>query len=297
MEHQSHNSAAEGDVVIQHRNPLGRGFLIVSRSLLYGYSAVSDGAKLTYWVVYDHDWNVPELGGRKGYAYPSVARIARLRGTTTRTIQRHLAELIGARLLTREARPGQANVLFIEEPRELAIAPSLLPGPGGDKNVRGGMTKMSPLKQNKEKHKNTVNAFKTSGMGNPRKRTMNGLMAIGALLPAPHGRTPRTTPREWLAQEMLTAAGDPESLGCYRLLAERCSQSLIFEAISLLKDAHQSGQIRRSRGALLLGIVRRLSRKRGLPDPLPRPPSTERPRVQTVLTNTFRTQSTDEELG
>ena len=33
--------------VVRHRNPIGKGFLIVSKLLLLGYSHVSDGAKLT----------------------------------------------------------------------------------------------------------------------------------------------------------------------------------------------------------------------------------------------------------
>jgi hypothetical protein len=176
----STRAAHQGEFVIQHRNPLGRGFLVVSRSLLYGYPSVSDSAKLTYWVIYDHDWNVPEQGGRKGYAYPTVARIARLRRTTDRTIQRHLTELIGVHLLTRDFRPGKANILYIEDPA--AVLATMPDSSRGDKNVGGGVTKMSPHKQEEENQEKHINGNENQKFGEERRRGRSGLMSIADLL-------------------------------------------------------------------------------------------------------------------
>lgn len=94
------------------------------------------------------------------------------------------------------------------------------------------------------------------------------LKPVGAILKAPSPGPIASTRKEWVAQSILSATGDEHSLGCYRLIAERCRQELVFEALSLLKQAQRDGSIRQSRGALFVGIVRRLCQERGLADPL-----------------------------
>src|SRR4051794_6820077 len=97
------------EYIVRHRNPLARDYVIVSRVVLIGYPQLSDGAKLTYWVIYSHDWYETARGARKGFVYPTVARLAHLRHITERTIQRHLADLIQAKLLTRVERSGKSS--------------------------------------------------------------------------------------------------------------------------------------------------------------------------------------------
>jgi hypothetical protein len=63
------------DFEIRHRNPLAKDFVVISRVVLLGYRQVSDSAKLTYWVIYSFDWYDPNLGARKGYAFPTIQRL------------------------------------------------------------------------------------------------------------------------------------------------------------------------------------------------------------------------------
>jgi hypothetical protein len=83
------------DLQVRHRSRLRHHFTTTSNVLLFGYRQLSDGAKLTYQVIDSFDWE-DDNGLRKGYAYPSLARVALGRGVSERTVQRHLAELEAA---------------------------------------------------------------------------------------------------------------------------------------------------------------------------------------------------------
>lgn len=255
------------EFVLRYRNPLARDFVIVSRVVLIGYPQLSDGAKVTYWVIYGHDWYEADRGGRKGYAYPTIRRLAQLRHTTDRTVQRHLADLIEAGLLTRVFRQGRPSILYIEEPSQEESRAYLRQTVGGDNSVRGGVTFLSPHKENENKNKKLVNGVENDLMGE-RSRGNKGWMPISQLLSTEAQPKKATTQDSWLADEIVSVTGDVQSLGCYRLVARRCPQTLVFEALSLLKEARQDGMIQKSRGALFIGIIRRLCRERNLPDPL-----------------------------
>jgi hypothetical protein len=270
MAHPERRPTAGERLELRHRNPLAHDYVIVSRVILIGYPQVSDGAKLTYWVIYSHDWYEASRGGRKGYAYPTIGRLARLRNSTERTIQRHLAELIEAELLTREMRPGKASVLYIEEPSSQEVERYLGQfAEGGDNSGGGGVTKMSPHKQEEEKQINPDNGVEEAVM-EENGHAGSQWPTIGEILKdrkiQPEAAASRT---DWLAQQMIEQTGDHEGSGCYRVIAGRAPEPVIFEALSLLKEARHEGGVRRP-GALFVSIVRRLCEARHLPDPLPK---------------------------
>ncbi len=242
-------------------------FVIVSQAVLLGYPQLSDGAKITYWVIYSHDWYEPARRGRKGYVFPTVRRLAELRHTTPRTVQRHLAELIGVGLLTRVIRRGKPSILYIEEPAQgEASRHQHEQREGGDIAVGGGVTILSPQQEDETRQTKPINGVEELVMEEGR-RTAKDFQPIRALLnPNRFPRLP-VKPDLWLANQIVAETGDARSLGCYRVVAQRCPQALVFEALSLLKEARRDGSIRRSRGALFVGIVRRLCRERGLPEP------------------------------
>src|SRR3990172_9966114 len=101
------------DLVIRRRNTLRHHYTQTSNVLLFGYRQLSDGAKLTYQVIDSFDWS-DGAGLRKGFAFPSLGRLAAIRGVDERTIRRHLAQLEQAGLITRQERPGKPNLLVIE---------------------------------------------------------------------------------------------------------------------------------------------------------------------------------------
>ena len=64
MANQQPTPGVGGGFELRHRNPVANDYVIISRVVLVGYPTVSDGAKLTYWVIYSHDWYDRESGSR-----------------------------------------------------------------------------------------------------------------------------------------------------------------------------------------------------------------------------------------
>ena len=107
--------------VFQKRNRLKKHFVNTSNVLLYCYEVVSDAAKITFQIIDGFDWEDHETGESKGYVYPAVETLALIRKASARTIQRHIQELIEAKLLTRLRRRNKPSVLYIEEVSEAEI--------------------------------------------------------------------------------------------------------------------------------------------------------------------------------
>ncbi len=151
------------DTTQRHRNTGARGeFLLVSKALLFGAQGLSDGALLTYLAVASHDWWEPERGARKGYAFPSLRRLAQLRHTTARTIQRHLDELIKGGLIVRRVRPGKPSLLYVSDRFGGDQGLEAQGGKGDDIGVARPTTKTSSLKEGKRKMKSTLTRISTA---------------------------------------------------------------------------------------------------------------------------------------
>ena len=103
------------DIIFRRRNRLKKHFTNTSNVLLYCYEKLSDAAKITFQVIESFDWESNETQDSKGYVFPAVATIAKLRRTSERTIRRHILELIAVKLLTRIRRRNKASILYIEE--------------------------------------------------------------------------------------------------------------------------------------------------------------------------------------
>ena len=89
------------DFTVRRRNRLRHHYTITSNVLLFGYKHVPEAAKLTYQVIDSFDWS-DAAGLRKGFAYPSLRRLAEIRGVEERTIRRHLGQLEQANLISRK---------------------------------------------------------------------------------------------------------------------------------------------------------------------------------------------------
>ncbi len=103
------------DIIFKRRNRLKRHFTNTSNVLLYCYEKLSDAAKITYQVIESFDWESRETQDSKGYVFPAVVTIAKIRRASERTIRRHILELIEVKLLTRIRRKNKASILYIEE--------------------------------------------------------------------------------------------------------------------------------------------------------------------------------------
>jgi len=67
-----------------------------------------------------------------------------------------------------------------------------------------------------------------------------------------------------MAQEIADKLGDSKSLGCYRKIADKIPQDVIFDVLSSVKDVALSGKIRQSGGALFVEIIKKYAFGRGI---------------------------------
>src|SRR3712207_3902034 len=187
------------DIIFRRRNRLKKHFTNTSNVLLYCYAFVSDAAKITYQVIDGFDWESKETGESKGYVYPAVETIAHIQHTSVRTIQRHILELIKAKLLTRVRQRNKPSILYIEEVSDAEVQkyfqffdgkeqkrehtkPDTPPQSRNDKTVVSHKapetTKMSVayMKENEEKENETnVN----EGKAKTAKRQGTGMTSLG----------------------------------------------------------------------------------------------------------------------
>jgi DNA-binding transcriptional ArsR family regulator len=242
------------NLIIRRRNRLRHHYTVTSNVLLFGYPGLSDGAKLTYQVVDSFDWT-DAAGLRKGFAHPSLGRLAKIRGVEKRSVRRHLAELEGVGLITRQERSGKPSLLIIEDPSEKETESYLrtFAGPGEDKIVLPTPDKnVRPYKKEEtEEKQNLVNEEQALSEVGKRRQEPTGVAG---------NREPSTVPkakREYLALEMLTILKDQHSLGYYRRVAETVEPQRIFEALSIVKQLGREHRILRSAGAAFAAIIRR----------------------------------------
>lgn len=255
------------DYKFKRRNRLKKHFVNTSLVLLYGYKAVSDSAKITYQVIDSFDWEDKETQTSKGYAFPSVRTIAKIRGVSDRTVQRHLTELVAAELLTKVERVGEPSLLIIEEVSDQEANSYLEKYSRGDKNVTTPTTEMSPqykTEELKEDKENVNEIHLTGGTENSEPEPLKDILERLQKFRTAKKKPPERAKRDYLAGEMVRELGDEESLGCYRAIAEKVPEAVIFEALGLVKEAAREGRIRRSRGALFVDIIKRFADGRGI---------------------------------
>ena len=250
------------NVIIRHRNRLRHHYTITSNVLLYGYRELSDGAKVTYLAVDSFDWS-DSAGLRKGFAHPSLGRLAKIRAVEKRSVRRHLAELEGVGLITRKERPGKPSLLIIEDPSEKETESYVrnFAGPGEDAIVLPTPDKsVRPYKkEEREERQNLVNGEQAlSGVGEI--GSSRGATA-GLVRTEPSKLVPRAK-REYLASEMLAVLRDEHSLGYYRSVAEIVEPHEIFESLSVVRQLAREGRIRTSRGATFTGLIKRRANHR-----------------------------------
>jgi hypothetical protein len=68
--------------------------------------------------------------------------------------------------------------------------------------------------------------------------------------------------RDYFASHIATELADEKSLGCYRVIAEKVPQSVIFETLGAVKEMWKEGKIQKSRGALFVDIIKTYCQKK-----------------------------------
>ncbi len=251
---------------------LRQGFAQVPRPVLRA-RGLSFKAKVVYVALLDYAW-------QKGSCFPGHATLARDLDVSHDTVERALAELKHYGLVNwRRLGLNKPNVYYL---LRLNDNPNLQLIEREHAELRhpesAELRHQEPAELREEEYadeeyppKNThVNADANVEWEQGAQR-IAGWKTAGSLLSASQERQDATSRVDWLANEVLGLAGDAHSLACYRAIAARCPQELVFEARSIVKEARREGRVRQNRGAMFIGVVRRLCSERGLDDPLPKP--------------------------
>ncbi len=282
-------------IVFQRRNRLKKHYVNTSNVLLYGYLSLSDAAKITFQVIDSFDWEDKGTGDSKGFVFPAIDTLARIRNASDRTIRRHLEELEKEKLLTRVRRRNKPSLLIIENISEKEVSlylksyvdkpeenTQLNPESGDflpsnesrtDKNVHsdthGERTKMSIAYKNKKdevkENENNVNedlkSKRNGGVTQLKDLLIRFEMKIPSKIKTKQKNDWKIEPinrdkRDYLASEMAERLSDRKSLGCFKTIAEKVPEVIIFEVLSSIKETAAEGKIKRSRGALFVDVIK-----------------------------------------
>jgi transcriptional regulator with XRE-family HTH domain len=70
--------------------------------------------------------------------------------------------------------------------------------------------------------------------------------------------------REYVAHELARQLEDEKNAACYRVVAAKLPEPLVFETLSVVKDIDRRGKIKKSRGALFVDLIKRKAKERGI---------------------------------
>lgn len=74
----------------------------------------------------------------------------------------------------------------------------------------------------------------------------------------------RSREKERLAREIAEELGDEHSPGAFRAVVDKISEQKIRIFLSIVKDAHLAGKIKKSRGAMFISLAKAYARKNNI---------------------------------
>lgn len=67
-----------------------------------------------------------------------------------------------------------------------------------------------------------------------------------------------------LVEDILTVCMDKKSKGFYKIIAEKVPEQTIYRALSEVKEVHNTGEIKKSKGALFTSLIKKYSQEQGI---------------------------------
>jgi hypothetical protein len=95
---------------------------------------------------------------------------------------------------------------------------------------------------------------------NPKGKYSNNIVVEE--YPVPRRYRPRE--KELLAKEIAEELGDNHSLGAFRIVVDKISEQQIRIFLSIIKDTHLTGKIKKNRGAMFVSLAKAYAGKNGI---------------------------------
>lgn len=207
------------------------------------YKGLALGPKLMYSILRDRlDMSIKNnWKDEKGYIYLifSVEELADLLEIDRTAVMRYKKKLVDYKLIV-DKRLGQGN-----PNRIYVLKPELVDNlnqKSQNTTSRSGNTE--PLEVS---NSNSINTYvnKTDRLNNVKNNAIFNKK-----------KEKRSPEKEYLAQEMAEKLEDDHSLGFYRKVADLVPESLIYQALSEVKDAFLTGRVKKSKAALFTTVIK-----------------------------------------
>lgn len=207
------------------------------------YEGLSLAPKLMYSILRDRlDISIKnEWKDEHGYIYLifSIEELSDLLESDRTAIMRYKQKLVEYNLIIdKRVGQGKPNRIYVLKP-ELEESNSLKSQKATSRSRNKGPLEVVI------KDPNDTNVNKTDRLNNVKS---NAIFKNNK-------KEKRSPEKEYLAEEMADQLNDDHSLGFYRKIADMVPETLIFQALSEVKDASLTGRVKKSKAALFTTVI------------------------------------------
>ena len=225
------------------------------------YKGLSLGPKLMYSILRDRlDLSIKNnWKDEKGYIYLifSIEELSDLLEMDRTAIIRYKKKLVEYSLII-DKRLGQGNPnrIYVLKPELLNIQKS--------QNTTSGGSKREPLEVPKCNPNDTV--VNETNLNNVNRASREEVVenSEDEMKEYPGPKRYRSREKEQLAKEIAKELKDDHSLGAFRAIVDKISEQRIRIFLSIIKDTHLTGKIKKSRGAMFVSLAKAYAVKNGI---------------------------------
>jgi hypothetical protein len=217
------------------------------------YKGLSLGPKLMYSILRDrlelsikNNWK-----DEKGYIYLifSLKELIQLLTIDEKTVIKYKKELVKYTLIV-DKRVGQGN-----PNRIYVLKPEL--GNSQNWNFSSSRTVKKALLEQEKIHPNDTDVNETN-LNNVNRTSREEVVenSEGEIKEYPGPKIYRSKEKELLAREIAEELNDNHSLGAFRTVVDKISEQQIRIFLSIIKDTHLTGKIKKNMGAMFISLAK-----------------------------------------
>ena len=225
------------------------------------YKGLSLGPKLMYSILRDRlDLSIKNnWKDEKGYIYLifSLKELIRLLTIDEKTVIKYKKELVKYALIV-DKRVGQGN-----PNRIYVLKPEL--GNSQNWNFSSSRTEKKTILEQEKIHPSDTYVNETN-LNNVNRTSREGDVenSKGEIKEYPGPKKYRSREKELLAKEIAEELEDNHSLGAFRTVVDKISEQQIRIFLSIIKDTHLTGKIKKSKGAMFVSLSKAYAGKNNI---------------------------------
>ena len=217
------------------------------------YKKLSLGPKLMYSMLRDrldisikNNWK-----DEKGYIYLifSLKELIQLLTIDEKTVIKYKKELVKyALIVDKRVGQGSPNRIYVLKPE---------PGDSRNWNFSSSRTGKKTVLEQEKIHPNDTYVNETNlNNVNRTSKEKDVENFKDEIKKCPEPKRYRSREKELLAKEIAEELNDDHSLGAFRVVVDKISEQQIRIFLSIIKDTHLTGKIKKSRGAMFISLAK-----------------------------------------